>query len=190
MADAFQQVSPQQEVPPTPQFYAPLPAQPQKTKKTIWIIIGIAIAVIGLCSIVCVAVLGTTISKVLTEKTPVELVLDTYMRHMLNKDAESAYALFSPRAQRQIPISKVQEMLEGNNFFLFEGYQSLSVSTLNIGTLVNTDPNIPQGTVAKVTGVLNFDGNIQGTFNGTLEKVGDEWMLDGIYITVPTNKIP
>jgi len=51
---------------------------------------------------------------------------------MANKDAENAYALFSPRAQRQIPISKIQELLDGKNYFLFEGYQSLSVSNPNI----------------------------------------------------------
>ncbi len=189
MADELQQTSSQQEIPPAPQVSAPLPVQPQKSNKNIWIIVGIALVVLCLCSIACVAIFGTSMYKVYTEKAPVESVLDNYMRYMANKDAENAYALFSPRAQGQIPISKIQEMLEGNNYLLFEGYQSLSVSNLNISAAVNTNPDLPQGTVAKVTGVINFEGDIQGSFNGTLEKVDGKWMIDGIYVTVPPDKI-
>jgi len=188
MTDELQQV-PQQEKPPTPPPSAHIPQQPQKSKKSTWVIAGVVIGILCLCSIVCVAVFGASMFKVYTEREPVGLVLDAYMRHMANKDAESAYALFSPRAQRQIPISKVQEMLEGNNYFLFEGYQSLEVGNLNISATANTNPDLPQGTVAKVAGVITFEGDIQGTFNGVLEKVDDQWMIDSIYVTVPPNKI-
>ncbi len=191
MTDESQEVSLQQENQPIsqPQVSDSISTQPQKSNKKTWVIVGIVIAVLCLCSIICVAVFGTSMYKVYTEKAPVESVLDAYMRHMANKDAESAYALFSPRAQRQIPISKLQEMLEGNNYILFEGYQSLSVSNLNISASANTNPDLPQGTVAKVTGVIIFEGNIQGSFNGVLEKVDGEWMIDGMYITVPPDKI-
>ena len=189
MTDELQQESLQQDIPPAPQVSAPLPAQPQKSNKNIWIIVGIALVVLCVCSIACVAIFGTSLYKVYTEKAPVESVLDNYMRYMANKDAESAYALFSPRAQRQIPISKIQEMLEGNNYILFEGYQSLSVSNLNISAAANTNPDVPQGTVAKVTGVITFEDGIKGSFNGTLEKVDGKWMIDGIYVTVPPDKI-
>ena len=189
MTDELQQASSQQEIPPASQVSTPSPAQPQKSNKNIWIIIGIALIALCLCSIACVAIFGASMYKVYTEKAPVESVLNDYMRYMANKDAESAYALFSPRAQRQIPISKVQEMLEGNNYLLFEGFQSLSVSNLNISAIANTNPNLPQGTVAKVTGVINFEGGIQGSFNGTLEKVDGKWMIDGFYVTVPPDKI-
>jgi hypothetical protein len=189
MTDELQQESSQQEIPPAAQGSAPLSAQSKKSNKNIWLIVGIAIVVLCLCSIACVAIFGAGMYKIYTEKAPVESVLNDYMRYMATKDAESAYALFSPRAQRQIPISKIQEMLEGNNYFLFEGYQSLSVSNLNISAAANTNPDMPQGTVAKVTGVINFEGGIQGSFNGTLEKVDGKWMIDGIYVTVPPDKI-
>lgn len=190
MTDTTQQMSPTQENQPLSQVSKPTPPpQSQKTNKNIWILVGVAIAVICLCSIACVAVFGTSMFKVYQEKEPVETVLDTYMRYMANKDAESAYTLFSPRAQRQIPISEVEKLLEGNNYFLFEGYQSLSVSNLNISATVNTNPDVPQGTVAKVSGIIIFEGDIQGSFNGVLEKVDGVWMIDGIYITVPPDKI-
>lgn len=179
--------------PAPPQLQTPVsmavPLRPQKSNRSIGVIVGIAAAFICLCSILCMAAFGTSLYKVYTEKAPIEAVLDTYMRHMANKDAESAYALFSPRAQRQLPISKLQELLEGKNYFIFEGYQSLSVNNLNITAGANTNPNVPQGTVAKVTGVVVYDGDIQGTFNGILEKVGDEWMIYGMNNTVPPSKI-
>jgi hypothetical protein len=108
---------------------------------------------------------------------------------MVNKDAESAFSLFSPRAQRQFPISKIQESLVGNNYFLFEGYQSLSLSSLNVGAAANVNPDFPQGTIAKVTGVINFKGGIKGSFSGLLEKSDGKWMIDFINITVPPDKI-
>jgi hypothetical protein len=162
---------------------------PKKSNNYLWIIVGIVVAVICICSILCVAIIGVGGVKTYAEKAPIESVLDSYMRYMVDKDADSAYALFSPRVQRQIPISKVQEMLEGNNYMLFEGYQSLSVSNLNISATANTNPDFPQGTVAKVTGNIKFDDAIQGSFDGTLEKVNGTWMIYGINVTVPPSKI-
>jgi hypothetical protein len=107
---------------------------------------------------------------------------------MVAKDFESSYALFSPRMKRQIPIAKIQAMIEGNNYVLFEGYKSLSVEQLNINAVANTNPDLPQGTVAKVTGKIIYEGGIEGSFNATLEKVDGKWKLDGMYITVPPNK--
>jgi hypothetical protein len=36
--------------------------------------------------------------------------------------------------------------------------------------------------------VITFEGNIQGSFNGVLEKVGNQWMMDGMHISVPPGK--
>ncbi len=189
MTDDLQQAPPQPEVQPIEQVSTPSSDQPRKSKRRIWIIIGVILVVLCLCTVVCVAVIGTGAYKVYTEKAPVELVLDSYMRYMENKDVESAYALFSPRAQRQIPISKLQEALEGNNYFLFDGYRSLSIMNINMMASANLDPDLPQGLVAKVAGIISYDGDVQGGFNGVLEEVGDEWMIDSMYVTVPPNKI-
>jgi hypothetical protein len=186
--ESMQPSSPQEN--PTPQVPPPPNSIPrtQKSNKNAWIIIGLGTAVICLCSVVCIAVFGLSLFKINAEREPVATVLDAYMQHMSNKDADAAYALFSPRAQRQIPISKFEELLEGNNYILFDGYQSLSVTNINISAAANTNPDLPQGTVAKVTGVITFEGNIQGSFNGVLEKVGNQWMMDGMHISVPPGK--
>ena len=104
----------------------------KRSNKNLWIIAGITIALICICSIICLALIGTGVGKVMVERAPVEAVLDSFMNYMEAKDVESAYALFSPRVQRQIPIDDVQEMIEGNNYVLFDGYQSLSVQNINL----------------------------------------------------------
>jgi hypothetical protein len=191
MTEESQQGSLQHETPTIaqPQTSDSTSPQSQKSKKKTRLIVGIVLVVLCLCSIVCVAVIGTGMYKVFLEKAPVESVLDTYMQLMANKDADSAYALFSPRAQRQISISEIQDMLDGNNYFIFEDYQNLSVSNLNISAVVNTNPDVPQGTVATVTGVITYEGGFQGSFNGTLEKVDGNWMIDGFYVNIPPDKI-
>jgi hypothetical protein len=176
---------PHENLPIAPEVIAP---QSKKTSKNLWIIAIVTFGVLCLCSVICISVVVFGALKVNAEKAPIGVILDTFMKDMVANDAESAYALFSPRMKRQIPISKIQEMLEGNNYVLFEGYQSLSVQNLNINAVANTNPDVPQGTVAKVTGLIEYEGGMQGTFNATLEKVDGKWQVDGMYITVPPSK--
>jgi hypothetical protein len=188
MTDELQQASSQQEIPSEPKISPPVPTQPQKSKRNIWIAIGLAVVVLCFCLITCIALFGTSMYKVSIEKAPVEAVLNTFMKDMVAKDVESAYALFAPRVQRQIPIDDVREMLEGNNYVLFDRYQSLTVQNLNLGGSVNTNPDVPQGTIARVNGFIEYSDNSTGSFTAILEKVDGRWMLDHINITVPPEK--
>lgn len=168
------------------------PLQPKKSHRNTWIVAGVAVGILCMCSIICIAigaVAGVGGTAIYNEKAPIEAVLDSYLRSMANKDADSAYILFSPRAQRQVPVSQIQDLLEGNNYAIFEGYQSLSVSSLNISAAANTNPDVAQGTVAKVSGSIKYGGGFQGSFNGTLEKVDGQWMIHVINVTVPPDKI-
>ena len=166
-----------------------VPLALKKSNKNLWIIVGIVVAVICICSIICLALFGTSFVKVMVERAPVEAVLDTFMKNMEAKDVESAYALFSSRVQRQISQADLKEMIEGNNYVLFEGYQSLSVQNLNLSAAVNTNPDQPQGTVANVNGEISYSGGFTGSFDAVLEKVDGNWMLYFINVTVPPNKI-
>ena len=188
MTEELQQVSSQQEIPSESKDSAPVPNQPQKSKRNIWIIVGLVAVVVCLCLIACIALFGTSMYKVSIEKAPVEAVLNTFMEDMVAKDVESAYALFAPRVQRQIPLEDVQEMIEGNNYVLFDGYQRLTVQNLNLGGSVNTNPDVPQGTLARVDGFIEYSGDFTGRFTATLEKVDGKWMIDRIDITVPPEK--
>jgi hypothetical protein len=189
MMDESQQsiTEPQQEQPPIPGVV--LPSQLKRSNRKYWIISGIALGVLCLCSIICIALVVLGANKIKSEEAPVISVIDSYMKFMVAKDAESAYALFSPRAQRQVPISKVEELLEGNNYIIFEGYQKLDLTNFNVSAALNNNPDLPQGTVATVTGTITYDGGIQGTFNGTLEKVDGKWLINSMYNNVPPSKI-
>jgi hypothetical protein len=162
---------------------------PRKSKKKLWTILGIAGAITCLCSIICIVLAVTGVGKVIMENAPVESVLDTFMKNMEAKDIESAYNLFSPRAQQQVPIADLEKMIEGNNYVLFDGYQSLSVKKLELKAVVNSNPNLPQGTVANVTGTISYEGGFTGSFTAVLEKVDGTWRLYHIQVTVPPDKL-
>lgn len=173
-----------------PDLMQPSPApQPPKNRKRFWIIIAAAAGAFCLFTIICIVSIAVILRQMNVQKEPVAAVLDAYMKAMEAKDVESAYALFSPRAQLQVPITQLQEGIKGNNFVIYEGYQSLFIDNLNLKIGTNTNPTAPQGLIVTVTGVIRYNGGIQGTYNGTLEKVKGKWMIYNLYITVPPNKL-
>ena len=134
--------------------------------------------------------LVTGIIRVAQERDDVTAVIDEFMREMEKENAVAAYALFSTRAQRQVPLSGIEELLEGSNYALFEGYDSVMVTDVTINAEFNTDLDLPQGAVAEVSGPVTYQGGITGSFTAVLEKEGDEWRLHFINVTVPPDKIP
>ena len=116
-------------------------------------------------------------------------VLYIGIRCAIQKDLEPAFELYSPRAQRQMTIADLDVLLQGNNYVLIEGYQSLQVVKLNIKAVANINPDLPQGIVAEVTGIVSYEDNFTGKFNAILEKVDGEWFLHYMNITVPPDKL-
>ena len=162
MTDELPQSAPetqQENLPVSSNIVSP---HPSKSNKKNWILSGIATSILCCFSIICFMVvkLGIFIPNMVgvdkfatefaTEKEPIESVLHSYMKYMVAKDAESAYALISPQAQKQIKISKIQDILS-NNYVLFEGYQSLSVYSINTGAFVNTNPDASQGIITSTS---------------------------------------
>jgi hypothetical protein len=163
---------------------------PKKPNKNLWIVLGIVTALICICScaILCVALGAAGVGQVMVETVPVTAVLDSFMKDMEAKDVESAYALFSPRSQRQTPITDLETMDQGNNYVLFEGYKSLSIQNLNLTATVNTNPDLPQGTVAKVEATVTYQDGFTGRITAVLEKVDGTWKIFNINVTVPPDK--
>jgi hypothetical protein len=189
MRDESQQLLPESQPENPPNTPIIISSPPRKSRRKIWLIGGIVCGTLCLFSIICFAIFALIKGNVNDEKAPVESVIDSYMKFMSARDFENAYALFSPRAHRTVPISKIQELVEGNNYLIFEGYQSLSIRNLGISTVAITNPDLPQGTVANVTGTITYEDGIQGSFNCILEKVDEKWQIDGVYVTVPPSKI-
>jgi hypothetical protein len=191
MTDELQPLlsEPLPEIPPIPAISPDvITPQPKKSNKNLWIIVGIVLGLLCLCSIICVVAIVLGVGKVGVERAPVEAVLDAYMKSMAAKDIEGAYALFSPRAQRQFLSSDLQELTEGNNYYVFKGYQSLEIQIVNINAAVNVNPDVPQGTIANVTAIVSYDAGFTGSISAVLEKVDGTWMLHAINVTVPPDK--
>jgi hypothetical protein len=118
----------------------------------------------------------------LTERGNVEKVVNDYLRKLDDKDVAGAYAMFSPTAKKSIPQSKIEELVEGQNYSVFSDFQSATVTNIQIQTT-------PSRTVASVQGTVAYDGGIRGTFRGVVGREGDAWMIDGMHVTVPPSKL-
>ena len=156
-------------------------------RKKLLIIVGVVVF-FCVCIGILFSLLGAGIGAITDAKAPIEQVIDTFMQRMEERNLDEAYKLFSERARRQISIDKLGELIEGNNYVLFSDYQRVEVGNVKITEGFNTNPDVPQGTVARVDGTVYYKNNIIGKFTATLEKEGDNWVLDGINITVPPDK--
>jgi hypothetical protein len=165
------------------------PMQPERPKRNLRLILGIVAVAACACITIGGVIVAVGLNKVSKEKAPIETVLDNFMREMLAEDIDAAYALYSPRAQRQFSKTDLETFLEGNNFVLIEGYQSLTAGNLNIKAVANSNPDVPQGTVAEVSGIISYENDFTGQFDATLEKVDEVWFLVYINITVPPDKV-
>ncbi len=172
---------------PTP-VDIPSPATLPRSRRTLLIIISLLS--VGICA--CVGIGAFTIGRgilgISTEQATITPILNEFMQAIVARDADRAYRLFSTRAQRQTPIADIEALTTGPNYVLFDGYQSLKIDSTNISTVANTDPDVPQGLVATVSGSITYTGNVQGSFRGTLEKENGTWRLHAINITVPPSK--
>lgn len=159
-----------------------------RPRRIIVIIVSALAIVIVLCATLGIVTFGRGILSVSEEQAALHPVLDRFMHAMLARDTSRAYELFATRAQRQMTRVDLEAMLAGNNSILFDGYQSLTITSTSLSTISNTDPNVPQGFVATVSGTIAYTGEVQGNFQATLEKEGKSWRLDRIDITVPPSK--
>ena len=165
-----------------------LPSPPKRRKNSILIGLGVAIAVICLCSVVLIIALVRGAYRVNVEKRPIEKVITAFMESMEQGDVQNAYTLFSPRARRQFLLADLESLSQGNNYVLFEGYDHLSIQNLSILNSNNSNSDLPQGKVADVTGAITYDGGYIGQFDAILEKVDGVWMIHRINVMAPPDK--
>ena len=164
--------------------------QPRRTsRRTLFIILGSFAGVSVLCVLLIALTIGRAVLSISTEQTAITPVLDRFMQTMTQRDANTAYRLFSSRAQRQTPIADLSKLLDGPNYVLFDGYQSISIDSTKITNAITTNADEPQGTVANVSGKVAYTGGVTGNFRATLEKENGDWRLFFINVTVPPEKM-
>lgn len=174
--------------PVAPLAPAAQPPRPSHTGRNILIVLGIALVLL-VCAGVCVVAVGGGLFQAAGSRDDVQKVVDTFMVDMAKRDSNAAYNLFSTRAQRHVSHADVEKLLEGNNFVLFQGYQSISVEGIQFTAAANTNPDVPQGTVATVSGTVSYLGGFTGHFEAVLEQEDGAWRLFNINVTVPPDKI-
>lgn len=171
----------------------PSPSATPKRKRTVVIALAAIAATLCLCVGACLVFGGwgavTGIIRGMREHDDVAVVLDQFMRHMERKEASTAFALFSQRAQRQVDLSELEAATKGHNYALFEGYESLAIRHLGLKAALNTNPDLPQGTIAEVSAAVTYRGGFVGTLTAVLEKEDGVWRLHGFNIVVPPDKI-
>ncbi|MDX1520976.1 MAG: hypothetical protein R3264_05080 [Anaerolineae bacterium] len=162
------------------------PKQPGR----IWKIIGI-LSVIGVCAfaIICVFSIGTGIFEVVTQRDDIIATVDKFMKAMAKEDFDTAYGLFSTRAKKQFPVSDIKDMTTGSNLALFDGYESIEIQNLHLNTSFNTNTDLPQGKVATIDGVVEYEVGYQGTFDAILEREDGEWLLHKMNVNIPPAKL-
>jgi hypothetical protein len=108
-------------------------------------------------------------------------VVAQFMSAMLAKDVAAATGLFPTGSE-----AEMQPQLQGllsNQFYLFDGYQSISVTSINVSTSGGT-------TTADVEGSVSYTGGVKGSFTASFVKEGEAWKLTNININVPKEKAP
>jgi hypothetical protein len=163
-------------------------APPKQTRRTLFIVLGGIAATVCLCVAIAALLIGQGVLRVTQEQAAITPVLDRFMQAMTRRDVNSAYQLFSSRAQRQTSLADLGQLVEGPNYLIFDGYQSVALDNTNLTNSINTNPDVPQGTIATVTGRVMYEGDVTGSLRATLEKEDGEWRLFAFNITVPPSK--
>jgi hypothetical protein len=167
-----------------------IPNPPKKSNKAIiWIIIVCALC-LGCITIIGVSVmLAKGIKGLGNTSQEATTVIESYIRDMAAREYEPAYDLLCPKAQKKVSVEDLKKLTEGNNYELYDGFESISIVNFRSTQAFNTNPNLPQGDVLTLDGSVIYSDDFTGTFSATLEKVDGEWKIFSIFITIPPNKV-
>lgn len=165
----------------------------RKQRNTL-IVVGALGAAVCLCMGICVIAGGwrtiTGSRKAALDLDEITAVIDEFMVEMEQGNAEAAYALFSARARNQFPLSDLLEMLQGDSYALFEGYESVEVTTWTLqAPFYRFGPEPPEGKSVNFRGAVKYEGGITGEVTAVLAEEGDTWRLFQIKVIVPPSKL-
>lgn len=162
-------------------------AQPTRIRQrlTVLLVSALALAAIGLIRWSSTA----DMAGVARQQSKIEALVDEYMVAMAGGNALGAYTLFSPRAQRQMTVTDIEQLTRGDAYLAFQEYQSAHVNSLVVRIVISTNPDSPQGFVAEITGSIGYDDRTEGSFAAVLERSASQWRLFNIRITPPLERL-
>ena len=139
--------------------------QTKKPRRSIWLILGVIAGVVLLCLAIVITNVIISSKKTAVEEAAITSILDNYMKYMVARDVENAYALFSPEFKEVFSLSDIEGLTKGQTYELFEGYQSLFIQVSRFSTVVSTEKTMRD--VARISGTITYEGNIQGVFEAS-----------------------
>ena len=110
-------------------------------------------------------------------------VLTEFLQAMSEKDVDSAYALMSERAKVEVSRDDLQELVDGANFVLFDGFEDLTITSTHQRTTTNF------GTYLEIEGIVLFEHEFRGSLEAIVHKEGEEWKITSVNVTVPPDKM-
>jgi len=167
--------------PPTPS-----PVIPYKNRAARKLVKGLGLVlvlvILGILALpVCQFFVGF-VSSFPEESSSVAQVLDEYLAALANQDAERAYVVVSRSAEAQLNLEILENLVQGNNYRVFEGYQEISFTDFEL-TQFGSDRS------AEVSGYVSYTDNYVGDFSAVLVKENGTWKIQMMQVNVPPDKI-
>ena len=131
----------------------------------------------------CASVAGIAWGGFAAEQSQIEAVLHTVLGLMRDGELDQAQALFATIAQSRALRAELERIISGSNWVRFDGYQSLTVDSANIGLESSQELN---GLVARVTGTVTYEEGYFTSFDAVLVKEDVTWRLISVNVFVPT----
>lgn len=169
------------EVPPTAQ-----PAKKKPRWRLMLLIIGLIVVCLG--GAAAAALVVRQILQNPVETQGFELAVDKFMAAASRRDAEAAFGFLSPDGQKQIPRPQLEKMLHSREYALFSDFRSVSITSFHDYLLKDSGAGQQQVETVVVTGVVTYDSSYLGQLKAILQKLGGEWMIFSIEVTVPPGK--
>lgn len=94
-------------------------ARPTRIRQHLTVLLVSVLALVGIGLIRFATNAG--IASLAQQQSNVEAVIDEYMVAMAAGDVQQAYALFSPRAKRQMTVTGIEQLMRGDAYMAFQG---------------------------------------------------------------------
>lgn len=159
----------------------------RRASRSLALIVAVFLATACLCvGVGSVASIGVFLAA---ETLRVERVLDRFMRAVANRDAATAYEMFASDSLQCTRAQDLTDLFRGNNYALFQGYGSITLTDVQFIFQPSVDPEYPQGLVATASGVVTYSDGLSGSLDAVLEMEEGTWRIWAIHVTVPPDKM-
>lgn len=115
------------------------------------------------------------------ETKSIGAMVDDFLTAMANKETEKAYTMGTSQGDANTWQAGIDNLLQGNNFVLFEGYREISLTNINISQF-GTEK------YAEVQGDVMYEGDFIGTFSADVVKEGQLWKFRSVTVNAPAEK--